>query len=573
MKPYQEELQAIDHEAMERHLRKLASMDKLSGSEEASQAADYILKVLKKDGVPCHMEVCEGYVSNPIQSSLKIDGNVDVCCRPRAFSGDCRQPISGELIFDAASEVRKRAELTEDFLAKVKGKVVLSYGYDEKYALLLEKYGAAAWIQIWTSDDPLIHEDTISCVWGTPTVDSSLFLLKMPVLGVTRSDGEALIRRISVRQQAGERSCAEITVSVESRVSALHIPVAEIRGESEDFVLVSCHYDTWFKGAVDNGTANAAAIEIAKVCNRFKHRMKRSVKIAWWSGHSNGRYAGSAWYCDNHFAELKARCIAHINADLIGAKGCLLIGMHTAGAEGRDYLRQSVDFIAPQEKIRYFGIGRGADQSFFGPEVPYHIYSRYETEPDEKPFDTPGSGSYQWHTIEDTIDGVDWEIYRKDAALFFLNAWRFLAEERLPFAAEEFFGDYQDALAVIGQDAEAEFSTAEIQTAVSRIGRLFRETAKRPEAQNMEQQYIRLICGRLNRLRFSYGSPYDHDLAITATSPFPRLSMVRGVRREKVGAARYLFIRTEFIRQKNRMLCELAALEEELLKLRSDNRE
>lgn len=568
MKPYREELAAIDFTAMETYLKEIASLDKLSGSEEASKGAAYILEELKKAGVPCHMETYEGYMSNPLNGSLKVDGEMNVLCRPRAFSGRCPEGILGELIFDAASKNRKRADLTsKDFLSTVRGKIVLAYGFDERYALLLEKYGAAGWIQIWTSSDPLIHEDTAGCIWGTPTVDGSLLLLNMPVVGVTKADGELLIRRMQEAELAKKTVTAELAADVDNKISLIQMPVAEIKGESEDFVLVSCHYDTWFLGAIDNGTANAAAMEIAKVCSKFRHRMKRSVRIVWWAGHSNGRYAGSTWYCDHHYMEIKEHCIAHINADLIGAKGGQVIGFHTTGAEGKAYLRESADFVAPEDSVLYFSIGRGADQSFFGPEVPYHIYSRYEAEPAKKPFDTPATGGYQWHTADDTLDVVDWQIYRKDAAVFFLNTWRFLAEESLPFASEEFFENYREALRIIDNSSEEAFSTEEIRQAVDEIEGMYRKIAE--TGGEMADACIRLICGRLNRLRFSYGSQYDHDLAITATASFPRLSMVQGIKRGETESDRYLFIQTDFVRQKNRMLLELKTLKKEISYLKN----
>ncbi|WP_425757157.1 M28 family peptidase [Ihubacter sp. rT4E-8] len=565
MKRYQEELRSIDYKAMGRHLEKLASMEKLSGSEEAEEAAAYILEELNQAGVSCHMETFAGYMSNPGASSLKLDGKIEIPSRSRAFSGDCRHGIAAELIYDTGSKDRKRAELTsESFLNLVKGKIVVAYGDDERYALLLEKYGAAGWIQIWTSADPLIHEDTISCVWGTPTVDSSLLLLEMPVIGVTLTDGNRILHWMEEQEKAGKKALAEMSAKVDSKVTELCMPVAEIKGDSDDFVLFSCHYDTWYGGAIDNGTANAAAIEIAKVCRRFQDKLKRSVRIIWWAGHSNGRYTGSTWYCDHHFLEMKQHCIAHINADLMGARGGSVIGMHTAGAEGKEYLRESAAMAAPGDQILFGEIGRGADQSFFGLEIPYHIYSRYEVLPEEKLFRTPATGSYQWHTAEDTVEQVDWDIYQKDAALFFLHGWRLLTEESLPFAAEAYFTRFEEEIRSISVNAEPDFSTEEICQAVRDVRDAYFRAVENVDQVKIRNQYIRCVCGRMNRLRLSYGSAYDHDLAITATSPFSRLKMLQGIRKEEMPAKTYLFMQTNFIRQKNRMLDELKNLEQQL---------
>ena len=71
---------------------------------------------------------------------------------------------------------------------------------------------------------------------------------------------------------------------------------------------------------------------------------------------------------------------------------------------------------------------------------------------------------------------------------------------------------------------------------------------------------VRMVCGTMNRLKQSYGSAYDQDLAFSASGLFPRLCCVKDKRRETMGAEEYLFLSTDFIRQKNRMIDELTIL-------------
>ena len=68
----------------------------------------------------------------------------------------------------------------------------------------------------------------------------------------------------------------------------------------------------------------------------------------------------------------------------------------------------------------------------------------------------------------------------------------------------------------------------------------------------------------MNRLKQSYGSPYDQDLAFSASGLFPRLCCVKGKHRENMTAEEYLFLSTDFIRQRNRMEDELANLLEKV---------
>jgi N-acetylated-alpha-linked acidic dipeptidase len=48
--------------------------------------------------------------------------------------------------------------------------------------------------------------------------------------------------------------------------------------------------------------------------------LRRSVRIAWWPGHSTGRYAGSTWYADAFAIDLDENCVAQIDCDSPGCR-------------------------------------------------------------------------------------------------------------------------------------------------------------------------------------------------------------------------------------------------------------
>jgi hypothetical protein len=50
-------------------------------------------------------------------------------------------------------------------------------------------------------------------------------------------------------------------------------------------------------------------LEVARVLWHMRGKLRRSVRIAWWPGHSAGRYGGSTWYLDAHAADFAKRCI------------------------------------------------------------------------------------------------------------------------------------------------------------------------------------------------------------------------------------------------------------------------
>ena len=108
-----------------------------------------------------------------------------------AVQGLSRRSTKGRieipLIYDPGTKTEVSLSEQKQFMETVAGKFVLGYGFDERYAKLLEQHGAAGWIQIWTSDEDAVHEDTVSPVWGTPDMDSSLFQLRMPVVAVFKA--------------------------------------------------------------------------------------------------------------------------------------------------------------------------------------------------------------------------------------------------------------------------------------------------------------------------------------------------------------------------------------------------
>ncbi len=57
-------------------------------------------------------------------------------------------------------------------------------------------------------------------------------------------------------------------------------------------MLVHGHLDSWGEGIGDNATGDATLLELARALHENRQNLARSVRIAWWSGHSHGRYAG-----------------------------------------------------------------------------------------------------------------------------------------------------------------------------------------------------------------------------------------------------------------------------------------
>src|SRR5207244_927399 len=168
-----------------------------------------------------------------------------------------------------------------------------------------------------------------------------------------------------------QRGPVRITVMTRVNTGWTPIPhlVAHLDGRAEDrFVLLSGHVDSWHHGAMDNASANATMMEVARLCARHRDRLRRGLRVAFWSGHSHGRYAGSAWYADHAWHELHRRCVLHLNCDSTGARGAIDYG-HLHATEDVQSFAEAVVGDVTGQMSRGHRFSRAGDQSFWGAGV------------------------------------------------------------------------------------------------------------------------------------------------------------------------------------------------------------
>ena len=236
----------------------------------------------------------------------------------------------------------------------VAGRIVLTEGFSMPGTVqAFERRGALA--QIYIHPGERIHEGICTPIWGAPTLESIGRKPTTPVVCINHPDGESLIAAV---QQGAVR--ASVRTWLREGWMRCLLPVAEIRGheDPDEFLLVHGHYDSWYEGIGDNATGDAALLELARVLWTLRDRLKRSVRIAWWPGHSTGRYAGSTWYADTFADELDEHCIAQLDIDSPGCAGATAYEEVMWMAEA-DSLCRSVD-PRRARRCRRSGSGRCA---------------------------------------------------------------------------------------------------------------------------------------------------------------------------------------------------------------------
>ena len=530
----------------------LAAIDRISGSEGEREANAYLKRKLTEYGVPFDSHEMELYLSHPMSASVtvmtpepaKLEAINHAFSRSTPAGG-----VEGELVYIGRNMTADPfdAPLVDYQAIDVKGKIVLDDGFPAPYrAFATERAGALA--QIYINPDDRLHNMTVTTIWGAPTPETASLLPKNAIVAMKRPDGDGLRDRIA----RGEKVRVRIDGVVDTRWRKTELVVARIEGgaEKEKFVLIGGHIDSWHEGVTDNATGNAAMLEAARLLHRNRDRLLRSLRIAWWPGHSPGRYAGSAWYADHFFSDLRQSAVAHINIDSIGTRSATRYSAtHMAELE-----RFNLDLIRSKTGQDPKGSrpGKVADESFVGLGVPSVRFSKSipEGSPDRGVADGSG-GSWWWHSREDSRDKVDLDLLVEETDLLVAMAEGLTAPPLIPYDFRATAKEMKEKLESIEP-----YDTRNLVSLVERFAERAEILASLPEKTVADPRALNdgllRISRALNSVYYSRSGPYDQD-ANELIPRFPGLASASDLSTldPKSDEARFLEVRLK--REENRI--------------------
>ena len=497
---------------LEETLDLFATLDRVSGGEGEWQANEYLKSKLEQYGVPFETYQMELFLSHPLSASVEVlgpDGRT-MSAINHAFSRSTPAAgVEGEVIYIGRNMTADPfdAPLVDYEALDVRGKIVLDDGYPAPYrALATEQAGALA--QIFINPDNQLHNMTVTTVWGSPTPETQHLVPKNPIVALRRPDGDGIRDRVAT----GETVRVRVKGEVDTRWRSSELVVAHIEGttEKEKFVLVGGHLDSWHEGITDNATGNASMLEMARILHQNRDQLRRSVRLAWWNGHSAGRYAGSGWYADHLYADLRKNAIVYMNIDSPGARSATLYRA-TNMAELEDFNRELVRRETGQELERTGRVGKTADEAFTGIGLSSARVSKAipAGSPDRGTADGSG-GSWWWHARTDSRDKADEDLLIKDTLLYVAMVKGFASAELLPYD----YADTADEMLVKLREIP-HYDTSDL---VGRVER-FREVAKKLAAMQPEDvdDYSAHNAGlirigrALNSVYYTKTGPYDQD--------------------------------------------------------------
>ncbi|MGI8689371.1 MAG: M28 family peptidase [Thermomicrobiales bacterium] len=526
---------AIDADRMMRDVAFLSTLQRHAGMEDEAKAFRYIADQCRMAGIEDVREYAfDAFLSFPIQGTLTIAGIGPVNAKTRAFATSTNgEEISGEIVFvpTKGGTALFSGDGSHDYDdIDVRGKIVISDRGRPDTILAAGRAGALCHIHYWASDEDAIHEQITTTIWGTPTPDTIGRLPIIPSLGVTRNDG----LRIAETAKAGGLRGTFSTV-VQTEWWRVPIVAAHILGRfSDDFAFANGHVDSWYYGTTDNATGNAACLELARVAWLARDELARGVRVAWWTGHSQGRYAGSTWYADNFWEDLHAHAIININIDSPGARGATRYDVVTMSAEterfGTEILRELTGQHAEAERPT-----RAGDQSFWGPGVP-SLFMLLSNLPKEQWAAVGGCGmNWWWHTEADTVETADRDVLALDTCIYAATLARFCGGPVLPLILADAAREIDDLLAAYEQQVAGRFDltpararAAEAIRATEGLdarARTLIEAKTRPDDPEARAVVAaqKAVTRALVPLRYTAGNRFDHDPAM----PAPALQLLR----------------------------------------------
>ncbi|HEV8250680.1 MAG TPA: M28 family peptidase, partial [Gaiellaceae bacterium] len=432
-----------------------ATLVRESGTDAEREAVGRITTRLDAWNVPYTLHEPELLISLPRSAALTVGGRAYVAKTPSMARSTGPRGETAPIVYEPTgfaqdvNDIFSGAHGTGD----VTGKFVLTEGFPMPGKVAdLEARGAQGIVFIAPGER--IHEGICTSIWGSPDLTSYGRRPRIPVVSVSNPDGARLIDQL-----AGGDMSATIATDHEEGFRRIPVLVAELTGtvEPERFVLLHGHLDSWHEGIGDNATGNATLLEVARVLGEHRGALKRTVRIAWWSGHSHGRYAGSTWYADTFALDLARNCICHINCDSPGCKDADVFEDVYWMAEVEEFAKDAIrDFTGQGSEGRH--PLRAGDISFNNLGLStFFMLSSTMPAPlrKEKSYYAVGGcgGNIEWHTEADTLDIADRDRLLRDIRLYAGSTFRAANVPVHPLDFRATVTQIEEALGSIGERA------------------------------------------------------------------------------------------------------------------------
>ncbi|KPK78016.1 MAG: hypothetical protein AMJ79_01305 [Phycisphaerae bacterium SM23_30] len=541
--------------------------ERLAGTKSIARAAGYIKNELESYGLEARIDRFYMYHSYPREAALRVIAPETRVIKARPVCHICSthpEGLSGELVYAGAGGYEDYENI------EVKDKIILtdmtwSPPRPEKARIAYEKKAQALIIMNWgTSDNPVIQMGAVKSVWGNPTPENFQKIPQLPVISITRAAGEYL-QQLCTKGEVRVWLAAEATREwVRANQPVAFLPAAK---PTDQFVLVGGHLEAWGKTAICNSSGNAQTLELARVFAKHKDKLKRNIIFAFWDGHEIAEAAGSTYFVDANWDQLKKHCLAYVNIDNPGIIGTS-VPMTKSGPEIRDFQMEIIEQVWQQPgqwSLPY----KGGDESFLGIGVPYISFATGYT-PAELIRLNYASLSPWLHSEADTIDKIDKKLYEKHLHFFASLILKICNSEVAPYNLTDLIKEFKSHLESL-ERLSAGIESIKLDDLLERTGRLEQaiqtlnehkeKILSRPAAERIEavdlinKAYIK-VTRQLSAVLWTEAGRYDQDPYgyYLVGKPIPRLYLPL-IKMQKLipDQQEFHLWHTKLIREKNRV--------------------
>jgi hypothetical protein len=294
------------------------------GSKEELKAAEYIQSELKKLGLKSKIEEFDVQASSISKATLEITKPYKKEIPCTGYMNSVSSSITKQVYY-----LRNKNDERE--LQNVKDKIVLlDSGMPYwTYKDLLE-HGAVGFI---TSNGTLHDDDT----------DIDQKEIREPLEKLGRLPGVNI--HIKDAYEMIQKDVQEVKITLKQKDikdSKSRNVVCKIKGEDDDVIVFSAHYDSvpLSKGIYDNATG---ALTILKIAEAFSKQTPKHTLIFVWCGSEERGLLGSQAYCKKHKKALDKYRL-NINIDMIGSH----LGEFDTRVSAEDQLAHYIDYFSSE---------------------------------------------------------------------------------------------------------------------------------------------------------------------------------------------------------------------------------
>lgn len=501
-------LDAVSADQVRTHVEHITTEipSRLAGSDNGRRMAEYSAAALEEAGVRAHVTALPGLVSFPRQGEMRVTSPVEFAIEANTLGHSVptlSDGLSGELI-DVASGAFHEYEGRD-----ATGKITLSElsyhpARHEKQRISALMGASGCVMMNWGHpENTAVPFGSVKPVWGNPTPETfKTEMATLPCIGIARTAGLKLREML----KAGPVR-VWLRANVDNGWRPVHLTVGEIKGKTDDFVVVGGHQDSWpGPQATDNAAGNACILELARVFNQHRDRLRRGLVCGFWPGHETGTMVGSAWFVDRNWDRLREHAVAYLQIDQPACAGTT----RWSSASNIELKRfhQSVEGrVLGSRPFAWRRAVKTGDSSFFGLGVPMLAAQGAYSEDELKKTALANLGWWH-HSIENTIDKLDFDFMAAHLRVYAGYLWELCTAVVLPFefisVADQFIerlAQLQPAAGSIGLETAAERATA------------FRQAAERLDA--VAQQW---------GVRYARGETADESAADLLNGCMKRLS-------------------------------------------------